>query len=354
MDIETRMELVTRAPTAEIITSDELRTLLETNDSPTHYIGYEISGYVHLGTGLVTVKKIKDLAEAGFKINILLADYHSWLNDKLGGDLERIRKVAHSYFKKALVSLGLPEDKVKFILASEIYDGEYWADVLRISRVSTINRILRCTTIMGRKESEANHASHIVYPIMQAADIFKLGADVAHGGMDQRKVHMFAREISEKLGRKKAVALHTQLLMGLQGPKKMGFEQNEVADTYISSKMSKSDPNSCVFIHDSEKDIAKKIGKAYCPEKVTENNPIIQLAEVILMHQPSFTIERPAKYGGSLEIASAGELKTIYIEGKLHPMDLKNGVAGALSEILKPSRDYFEKNKDSLELVTQE
>jgi tyrosyl-tRNA synthetase len=99
MDIETRMELVARAPTAEIITSDELRTLLETNDSPTYYIGYEISGYVHLGTGLVTVKKIKDLAEAGFKINILLADYHSWLNDKLGGDLERIRKVADDYFK---------------------------------------------------------------------------------------------------------------------------------------------------------------------------------------------------------------------------------------------------------------
>ena len=345
MDIETKIDLVVRAPTAEIITGDELRTLLETNNSPTHYIGYEISGYVHLGTGLVTVKKINDLAEAGFKINILLADYHSWLNDKMGGDLDRIRKVAKDYFKQALVSLGLPESNVKFILASEIYDAEYWADVLRISRVSTINRILRCTTIMGRKESEANHASHIVYPIMQAADIFKLGADVAHGGMDQRKVHMFAREISEKLGRKKAVALHTQLLMGLQGPEKM---------SQFDSKMSKSRPESCIFIHDSVEENERKLNKAYCPEKVAENNPVIQLAEVVLMHQPSFTIERPAKYGGSLEIASAGKLKTIYIEGRLHPMDLKKGVAGALAEILKPSREYFEKNKDALELVKQE
>jgi tyrosyl-tRNA synthetase len=247
----------------------------------------------------------------------------------------------------------LGEDKINFVLASEIYDNDYWADVLRISRLSTLKRLIRCTAIMGRKESEANHASHIVYPIMQAADIFKLGADVAHGGMDQRKVHMFAREIAEKLGRKKPIALHTQLLMGLQGPKKMGFEQNEAADTSISSKMSKSDPASCVFIHDSEEDIAKKIGKAYCPEKVAENNPVIQLAEVVLMHQPSFKIERPAKYGGSLEIASAGELKTIYTEGKLHPMDLKNGVVAAVAKILKPSREYFEKNKDALELLKE-
>ena len=37
-----------------------------------------------------------------------------------------------------------------------------------------------------------------------------------------------------------------------------------------------------------------------------------------------------------------------YIEGKIHPLDLKNGVADALIKILEPVREYFKRNPDNL------
>ena len=347
MDVERKIELVRRRPAAEVITEEELRALFETNAHPKHYIGFEISGMVHLGTGLVSALKINDLIEAGVRPTIFLADYHAWLNGKLGGDLEKIQKVAKGYFKHAFISLGLDEARVGYILASESYDDDYWKNVLGVAKDTTLKRMLRCTTIMGRKESEANDAASILYPAMQTADIFKLDVDIAHAGMDQRKVHVLAREMADKWKRKKPIALHARLLMGLQGPQKMGMDESAKADVEISSKMSKSKPESCIYIHDSEEEIKKKIGKAHCPPKVVEENPIVEICEYILMRDENarMKIEREKKYGGDVEF-NLSELKMEYASGSLHPMDLKNAVARELAKVLTPSREYFAKHSE--------
>jgi tyrosyl-tRNA synthetase len=354
MDIERKVELVKRAPTQEVITEKELREVFENYSHPKHYIGFEISGMVHLGSGLCTGLKIKDLLEAGVKPTIFLADYHAWINGKLGGDLEKIQKVAKGYFKSAFLSLGLEEGKVEFVLASEIYDKEYWKDVLKISKETTIARMLRCTTIMGRTQKDATDSAAILYPAMQAADIWKLDVQIAHAGMDQRKVHMLSREVSEKLGKRKVVAVHGKLLSGLSGPGRMdagavqGEEEKDAA--MIAGKMSKSKPDSAIFIHDSEEEITRKVAKAYCPEKAVEGNPVIEMMEYFVMREKGsvLKISRPAKFGGDVEFASAQEAKMEYLQGKLHPMDLKAAVARELGAVLKPSRDYFEKRKEML------
>lgn len=353
MDSEGRIALVMQKPVAEVVTQEELRSLFETNAHPKHYIGFEISGKVHLGSGLVTALKLRDFIEAGIKPTIFLADYHAWINGKLGGDLEKIQSVATGYFKSAFVSLGLSEDKVKYVLASELYGKDYWREVLRISKDTTMARMLRCTTIMGRTAKDAMDCASVVYPAMQAADIFELGVDIAHSGMDQRKVHMLAREVAEKQHKKKPVAVHHRLLMGLTGPTKMGFEENAADDVEISSKMSKSKPETCIFIHDSEAEIKKKVGSAYCPEKVSENNPILEMCEQIIMRdgKTPLKVSRPAKFGGDIEFGTYEELASSYKAGKLHPMDLKNAVSSSLSKLLEPSRKYFEKHKELLEQV---
>jgi len=351
MDIERKIELVMRPPIAEALTREEMKAVFENYSHPKHYIGFEISGKVHLGSGLVTALKVRDFLEAGIKPTIFLADYHAWINGKLGGDLEKIQKVATGYFKSAFVSLGLDEDKVNYVLASKMYDSDYWKDVLNICKSTTIARMLRCTTIMGRTEKDALDSASIIYPAMQAADVFKLDVQFMHAGMDQRKVHVLAREIADKFKRKKAVALHHRLLMGLSGPSKMGFEQNEKDDIEISSKMSKSKPETCIYVHDTESEIKAKIGKAYCPEKIVENNPIIEMCEMLIMRDAKgLKITRPAKFGGDVEFSNATELKEAYVAGKLHPMDLKNAACTEMAALLKPSRDYFEKHK---ELLTQ-
>ncbi|MBU0531902.1 tyrosine--tRNA ligase [Candidatus Micrarchaeota archaeon] len=353
MDIEKKIELVKRKPTEEIVTENDLREIFENYAHPQHYIGFEISGLVHLGSGLCTTLKIRDMLEAKCKSIIWLADYHAWINGKLGGDLDQIQKIAKGYFKHAFVSLGLEEDKVEYKLSSEVYDNEYWKEVLAIAKDTTLKRMLRCVTIMGRKENEGLSSSSIFYPAMQAADIIKLNVQIAHAGMDQRKVHMLLRDV----GHYKFAALHTHLLPGLVGGERMnpeGMQTGDVdnrIDQQIEVKMSKSKPDSAIFIHDSEEQIQSKIKKAYCPEKITEGNPMIEYAEYLILRDKGMKIERPEKFGGDLEIVDAEELRKIYSEGKLHPVDLKNAVSRELSEILKPSRDYFEKHKEYLEQI---
>jgi tyrosyl-tRNA synthetase len=351
MDLERKVDIAARRPTEEVLTRDDLRHLFETQEHPRHYIGFEISGKVHLGTGLSTALKVKDFLEAGMKPTIFLADYHAWINGKMGGDLDKIQKVAKGYFKGAFLSLGLDEGKVDYVLASEIYDNDYWKTVLEVSKSTTLARMLRCTTIMGRKEGDATDSASVLYPAMQVADIFKLKIDLAHAGMDQRKVHVLTREVAEKLKRKKPVALHVKLLMGLQGPKRMGMDADEKMDTTISSKMSKSDPDSCIYVHDSAEDIARKLKKAYCPEKQATENPVMDMCELLLLRDDETTlkIERPEKFGGNLELTFP-ELRAAYSEGKLHPVDLKNATAKELTLLLEPSRKYFEQHK---ELLTQ-
>jgi len=356
MDIESKISLVKNSPVCEIISEGELRELFQANAHPKHYIGFEISGRVHLGSGLLTSLLLQDFMKAGVKPTIFLADYHAWINGKLGGDLEKIQKVAKGYFKSAFISLGLDEGRVEYVLASQLYErlgNDYWKEVLSISKGISIARMLRCTTIMGRTQREALDCASVLYPAMQCADIFALGVDIAHAGMDQRKVHMLAREIAQKHGKKKPVAIHHRLLMGLQGPQKMGFEQNEKEDVEVSSKMSKSKPGSCIFVDDPPEEIARKVNAAYCPEKTAENNPVLEMCELFVFRggKASLLVERPAKFGGDVEFASYGELRQAYASGKLHPADLKAAVAQCLSKALEPSRKYFEGRPELLQGV---
>ncbi|MCX8163396.1 MAG: tyrosine--tRNA ligase [Candidatus Micrarchaeota archaeon] len=347
MDIYSKLELIKRGGILEILSQEELINLLETNSKPKHYIGFEISGKVHIGTGLLTALKIKDFMAAGIKTSIFLADYHAWINNKFDGDLDKIQKVAGGYFKAAFLSLGL--ENVDFIFGSKLYEefsNQYWKNVLLISKDTTLNRMLRCTTIMGRTQKENLASSAIIYPAMQVSDMWALDIDIAHAGMDQRKVHVLARELAPKYKYKKIIAIHTKLVPGLGGKKKMLYSDED--EEMLETKMSKSKPESCIFIHDSEEEIAKKINKAACPPAEIDNNPILDYIELFVLRDREFKIERDLKYGGDISYSSIQELKKDYSEGKIHPLDLKKALTKELVRMLAPSREFFNKNKNLL------
>ena len=336
MHIEKRLELVKLPPTEEIITEEELRQLLETKKHPNHYIGFEISGKMHLGTLFVAGIKVRDFLNAGFNCMIFLADWHTYINKKLGGDWEKI-KLGAKYFEEAFKFFLGRHKRLKFVLGSELYhnNDEYWMNVVRIASVTSLRRMMRALTIMGRKETESLSTAQLIYPPMQAADILALNVDVAHAGTDQRKVHMLLRDIALKIGlKRKPVAIHHHLLPGLAEPVTEGYDENPELDKKISSKMSKSKPWTCIFIHDSDEEIKSKLKKAWCPEGVVEDNPVLAIAKFIIFREiDKFKIERPIKYGGDIVVKSYEELEKIYKNRELHPMDLKINVARELSKI---------------------
>jgi len=322
----------------EIITKEELKEILDKKEKKA-YIGFEPSGFVHIGWKICS-DKIKDLINAGFDFTILLADWHAWINDKFNGNMEAI-KACGEYMKDCFSSLGLKD--ARYIYASNyVNDAAYWELVLKVAKNTSLARMRRAMDIMGRKAEEAEKdLSKFLYPAMQVADIFYLDLDLAYGGMDQRHAHMLCRDIASKLNKKKPVALHTPILSSLQGGQRMDV-----------AKMSKSKPESCIFIHDSKEEIRKKIKKAYCPEGIAEGNPILEMCKYIIFPEYSnMVIERDKKYGGDIEFDDYAQLKKMFVDKEIHPLDLKNAVISYINKILEPVRKYFEKKPDNLEMV---
>jgi tyrosyl-tRNA synthetase len=352
LDIETKMELICRPPTEEVITLEDLRHLLETEEHPIAYNGFEPSGLVHLGTGLVCSYKMKDFIEAGIRYKAYLSTWHAWLNNKLGGNLKLIRKAA-DLFRHSWIALGVPGDKVEFIYSDELYDDlRYWEKTVKIAKNLSIARVTRTLEIAGRRESEAKHVSDYLYTPMQVADIFHMEVKICQLGIDQRKANVVARELGEKLGCWKPVCVHNSYLQGLARPPVWPIPKEKEREVLSSIKMSKSKPETCVFIYDEPEEIKQKISQAFCPEKIVEYNPILEICKYIIFKEnKTFTIQRPAKFGGPITFNSLRELQKTYAEGKLHPADLKNAVAEQLARILEPARKYFENNREAKECL---
>lgn len=362
MDTERRFDLIMRG-TEEVITEDELRRLLETTAAPKAYWGFEPSGGMHIGTGLVCGGKIKDMVDAGCSFTIFLADWHAWINNKLGGDLENIRLCAE-YFRKCFTGLGLTAEKVTYRLGSETEsDLDYWEKVIRIAKSNSAKRIRRALPIMGREmDTEDIETAALFYPCMQAADIFQLDLDIACAGIDQRKAHIVARESAQKLQRKKPVSVHTPLLpsliAGSQQSPTIGTErildENPKYNLEIGSKMAKSVPVSAILVHDEPQQIRDKMRSAYCPSKQTENNPVLEIVRLILIPQAgSLEIERPSKYGGNIRFERYEDIEKTYARGELHPQDLKNGVAKSLTDRLEGVRQELAKDPELFRRITK-
>jgi len=308
-------ERVTRN-TVEVVTEDDLRTLLSQPQKKV-YAGYEPSGEIHLGH-LVTINKLVDLQSAGFEVIVLLADLHAFLNRK--GTMEKVGELA-DYNKRCFEGLGLKN--VTYVLGSDLQlNRDYELLVLQLSQQITLNRATRSMDEVGRQMDHPT-VSQMVYPIMQMADIAMLGVDAAVGGIDQRKIHMLAREHLVNFGYKPPVCIHTPILNGLDG-KKMSSSQGN----YIS-------------VADTEEDILKKCQKAFCPPEIQEN-PILQIFQYhIFPRLPSITIKRPEKFGGDRTFSEYKELELSYSRGEVHPLDLKKSCGFSLVEILEPVRDYI-------------
>ena len=315
MNADEKFELIKRN-TEEIISEEDLKKVIQEKKKPVVYCGYEPSGPMHLGH-FVTITKLTDFEKIGFKVKILLADVHAFLNRK--GSEEDIKKEVENW-RKTIKAIGL---NAEVVLGSSFqFEKEYQLDVMRLAQASTINRGLRSMQEIARDVENAT-ISQLLYPLMQVVDIKYLEADVAEGGLEQRKVHMIGKDMAKTLNHE-FIAFHTPLITSLKGP---------------GQKMSKSIPGSGISVTDSYEEIKKTIKNAYCPEKDAKENPILQISRLIIFPRISnFKIKRPEKFGGDLEFKDYEKLEETFVAGKLHPMDLKNAVTEYLEEIIAPIR----------------
>jgi len=322
-------ELITRNAD-EVVTEDEVRALATDPDGKRAYVGYEPSGVLHIGH-MLTATKLIDLQEAGFEVTVLLADVHAYLNDK--GSFEEIRETADR-MKAQFIAYGLDEDKTEFVLGSAFQlDEDYTLDLHAAELETTLSRAKRSMAEIQR----GDHAkvSQMVYPLMQALDIEYLDVDLAVGGLDQRKVHMLARETLPELDYEVRPALHTPIIADLS--------------TGVG-KMSSSD-GVTISMEDSSEEIESKVTDAYCPptadpeptaEGHDRENPVLQLFQFhVFPRVDQVVVERPEKYGGDLEYDSYDSLEADMESGELHPMDAKGALAAELDALIEPGREQL-------------
>ena len=313
------------------------------------YVGFEPSGKAHIGWKVLSLQ-LKRMLEADANVLIFLADWHAWVNDKFGGNMEDIQMTAVYMEETFRALLGYPEEgdgpgQLRFYWASQLMDsGDYWARVLRCSKGATLPMVRKTFTIMGRDEASSDHdLSKFYYPAMQAADIFELNIDVAIGGMDQRKAHMFMRDMASKWNWKKATCLHTPILSSL---KASGVRMDS-----FDHKMSKSDPNGALLLHDTLEKVQKKMKKAYLdPED--EQSPVYELAEhVVLPEFGHIQVTPNPKFGEPSTWNDLASFKAAVMDGTLHPFDAKMGVAAGVAAGLSSIAEHFEAHPEAYETM---
>lgn len=343
----------------EVITVEEFKERLNSGEKLTHYIGFEISGYVHIGQGLMSALVMKDLTDLGVKCTIWLADWHTWINDKLDGSKTTAANIGTGYFAEAIracfMTVGGDPSKLDIRLASSYYSKnpmEYLETVANVMKHTSQSRLQRSISIMGKKQGTEVSSAALLYPAMQVADIFYQNIDIAHAGMDQRKAHVIMRDVASKVykDKPKPIALHHPLLIGLQQPPQWPIPTGkDERDVIMEMKMSKSKSDSAIWVHDTPEEIERKIKKAFCPEKEIKYNPILNWIGHVLFWSASrrtdnpFRIERKAEHGGTVEFNTYKELETAYAAGHVHPMDLKSATAREFIDLLAPVREHFAK-----------
>jgi tyrosyl-tRNA synthetase len=166
--------------------------------------------------------------------------------------------------------------------------------------------------------------------------------------MDQRRVHVFAKDMFKEMKFKPIVPLHHYLVPSLLEPPKM-VEGMTKEEQVAANKMSKSRPGSFISILATEEEVRAALKDAWCPVGVTEGNPVLFLCQhLILPTKGKLHVERKKEYGGDVDYSSYSELARDFEGKKLHPVDLKNAAAASLIDIMEPIRRKFSNEREEI------
>tara|TARA_Y100000310_G_C20645278_1_gene796208 strand:- start:829 stop:1845 length:1017 start_codon:yes stop_codon:yes gene_type:complete len=331
-----KLELIKRN-SQEIVTEKELLSLLKKKKQPSVYLGTAITGRPHIGY-FVWVLKMADFIKAGFKVKVLLADLHGALDNCPWETLEKRFQYYSNIIPLMFKAVGADTKQIEIIKGSDFQLAkEYMLDALKMATRISINDAKRAAAEVV-KFGDNPKLGGLIYPIFQALDEEYLQVDIQYGGVDQRKILMFAREHLPKVGYRARIEFMTPLLPGLTG-----------------KKMSASNPKSKIDLLDNEKEVVDKMKGAYCEPGVMEGNGVLAFLQHVIMtlksdEEEKFIIERPEKYGGNLEYSTYSEVEKAFVKKELHPLDLKNAVAKEINVLLS----IFRKNSDKLEKLASE
>lgn len=379
MDRQQRLDLIT-SNLQDVVGKEDLEVMLNKGITPIIYWGTAPTGRIHIGY-FVQMLKIADYLKAGCKVKILIADLHAFL-DNMKTNMKLLNARSEYYtvmIKSMLTILGVNISELEFVKGTDFQlTPEYTMDMYKLNSLTTLHDAKKAGAEVVKK-SDNPCMTGLLYPSLQALDEQYLGAYIQTGGVDQRKIFMFAREHLPKIGFRKRIHLMTPILSGLRHVKQdktetvaltnkdklemLKLDSNmdmpeEYVDTLFDkfvdnnkqnefvNKMSASNLDSKLDLLDQTFEIKKKINKAYClPGDIEDNCLLDILAKVVFpileYKGEQFVIERNEKFGGNIQYDNSSHVKSDFANETLHPGDLKLGMICTINKILDPIRSTF-------------
>jgi hypothetical protein len=145
---EAKFQMV-RSVGEECVTEEDLKNLIMNKPAFNLYDGFEPSGRMHIAQGVFKAMNVNKCTKAGGTFKFWVADWFALMNDKMGGDLEKI-KVVGKYLLEVWKASGMNMENVVFRWASDdITDNAatYWPKMLDIARSFNINRMKKCCQV---------------------------------------------------------------------------------------------------------------------------------------------------------------------------------------------------------------
>lgn len=337
MNLDEKINLITRN-LEEIVDLEKLKEILKKRDLKIYWgtAPTSIPSFAYF----VPIYKIADFLKAGCEVTILFADIHAYL-DNMKSSLEQLEYRTNYYefiIKEMLKLVKVPIEKLKFVKGSSFQlSKDYTFDLYKLSAIITLKGAKHAGANVV-KQTENPKLSSLLYPLLQALDENYLKVDAQFGGTDQRKIFMLARDYMPKINYKKSIYLMNFLIPSLSK----------------TGKMSSSEPNSKIDFSDSNKQIKKKINKAYCVDGEIENNGLLGILKHILFinlehEKRDFVISRDEKYGGEIIFKTYLEVEKAFELKQLNSIDLKLGISDEIIKFISKLRDKIEDKKDLFE-----
>lgn len=176
----------------------------------------------------VVFRKLRQFQQMGHKAVVVIGDWTARLGDPSGREearkpltAEQVRENAKTYFDQFFRIVDRNQTEVRY--QSEWFDGFNLSDAIKLLSHKTVAQMLDRDDFSKRYKSGIEiYLSEFMYPLLQGYDSVMLRADVEIGGTDQTFNLLVGRELQPSFGQPPQQILTTELIVGLDGFKKMG------------------------------------------------------------------------------------------------------------------------------------
>jgi len=298
-----------------------------TGDRPT--------GKLHLGHYVGTLKNRIKLQDE-YETFIILADLHTLTTKPEKEDIKKIESNVRDLMID-YISVGLDPKKVVFYRQSQVPEVAYL--YLLFSMLVTKSRLERMPTlkeVMRDLKIENASLGLLSYPVLQAADILMVRANLVPVGKDQESHIELTREISNKFNQMYSEVFPIPEAL-------IGNDSVTLVGTDGKSKMSKSIGN-CIYLSDSAEDVKKKVMGMYTdPNRIHGNEPGNVEGNPVFIYHDIFNTNKD-------EVA---DLEARYKTGNIKDVEVKEKLALAINNFLDPIREKRAELEKKPELINK-